>query len=99
MMYINRGNHEAKDMNRQYGFEGEAKAKHGDQSYKLFAHVFTASKPNRIFTKCSLLKYHSSASGDAHQSRSAAAAQGKTWRNSFFRGPQAVFCHAWWSLQ
>ncbi|KIY74393.1 protein phosphatase 5, partial [Cylindrobasidium torrendii FP15055 ss-10] len=41
-MYINRGNHEAKDMNRQYGFEGEAKHKHGEQSYKIFAHVFTA---------------------------------------------------------
>ncbi|KAF4598226.1 hypothetical protein EYR38_006622 [Pleurotus pulmonarius] len=40
-MYINRGNHEAKEMNRTYGFEGEAKHKHGDQSYKLFAHVFT----------------------------------------------------------
>jgi len=40
-MYINRGNHEAKDMNSTYGFEGEAKHKHGDQSYKLFAHVFT----------------------------------------------------------
>ncbi|THG95052.1 hypothetical protein EW145_g8032 [Phellinidium pouzarii] len=41
-MFINRGNHEAKDMNRAYGFEGEAKHKHGDQTYKLFAHVFTA---------------------------------------------------------
>ncbi|KZT26720.1 protein phosphatase 5 [Neolentinus lepideus HHB14362 ss-1] len=41
-MYINRGNHEAKDMNRTYGFEGEAKHKHGEQTYKLFAHVFTA---------------------------------------------------------
>ncbi|KAJ3829954.1 phosphoprotein phosphatase [Lentinula raphanica] len=40
-MYVNRGNHEAKDMNSTYGFEGEAKHKHGDQSYKLFAHVFT----------------------------------------------------------
>ncbi|KAF9568058.1 phosphoprotein phosphatase [Agrocybe pediades] len=40
-MYINRGNHEAKDMNRTYGFEGEAKHKHGEQAYKLFAHVFT----------------------------------------------------------
>ncbi|KAH7929902.1 phosphoprotein phosphatase [Leucogyrophana mollusca] len=40
-MYINRGNHEAKDMNRTYGFEGEAKHKHGEQTYKLFAHVFT----------------------------------------------------------
>lgn len=33
-MYINRGNHETKDMNRSYGFEGEAKHKHGDQTYK-----------------------------------------------------------------
>ncbi|KAJ7594025.1 phosphoprotein phosphatase [Mycena floridula] len=41
-MFINRGNHEAKDMNRNYGFESEAKEKHGEQTYKLFAHVFTA---------------------------------------------------------
>ncbi|KAI0081320.1 protein phosphatase 5 [Panus rudis PR-1116 ss-1] len=40
-MYINRGNHETKDMNRTYGFEGEAKHKHGEQTYKLFAHLFT----------------------------------------------------------
>ena len=40
-MYINRGNHEAKDMNRTYGFEGEAKHKHGEQSYK----VSPATKP------------------------------------------------------
>ncbi|PSR98912.1 hypothetical protein PHLCEN_2v4232 [Hermanssonia centrifuga] len=40
-MYINRGNHETKEMNRTYGFEGEAKHKHGDQTYKLFAHIFT----------------------------------------------------------
>ncbi|KAI0764475.1 Metallo-dependent phosphatase-like protein [Irpex lacteus] len=41
-MYINRGNHEIREMNRTYGFEGEAKHKHGEQTYKLFAHVFTA---------------------------------------------------------
>ncbi|KAH9948541.1 phosphoprotein phosphatase [Amylocystis lapponica] len=40
-MYINRGNHESKEMNRTYGFEGEAKHKHGEQTYKLFAHIFT----------------------------------------------------------
>lgn len=34
-MFINRGNHETKDMNRQYGFEGEAKHKHGEQTYKV----------------------------------------------------------------
>ncbi|KAJ3551988.1 hypothetical protein NM688_g4393 [Phlebia brevispora] len=41
-MYINRGNHETKEMNRTYGFEGEAKHKHGEQTYKLFAQLFTA---------------------------------------------------------
>lgn len=40
-MFINRGNHEAKEMNRTYGFESEAKHKHGEQTYKLFAHTFT----------------------------------------------------------
>ena len=34
-MFINRGNHETKEMNRTYGFEGEAKHKHGEQSYKV----------------------------------------------------------------
>ena len=34
-MFINRGNHEAKDMNSTYGFEGEVKHKHGDQTYKV----------------------------------------------------------------
>ena len=34
-MYINRGNHETKDMNRTYGFEGEAKQKHGEQTFKV----------------------------------------------------------------
>jgi serine/threonine-protein phosphatase 5 len=34
-MYINRGNHEAKDMNSSYGFEGEVKHKHGEQTYKV----------------------------------------------------------------
>lgn len=36
-------------MNRTYGFEGEAKHKHGEQSYKLFAHVFTASSVKLCF--------------------------------------------------
>jgi hypothetical protein len=30
-------------MNKVYGFEGEAKDKYGDMTYKLFADVFTAS--------------------------------------------------------
>ncbi|GJJ06342.1 hypothetical protein Clacol_000533 [Clathrus columnatus] len=39
---LNRGNHESKSMNSVYGFEGEVKHKHGELTYKLFAHVFTA---------------------------------------------------------
>jgi len=35
-MFVNRGNHEAKEMNRTYGFEGEAKHKLGDQTYKVW---------------------------------------------------------------
>jgi len=41
-VFLNRGNHETKDMNKVYGFEGEVKHKHGEMTYKLFAHVFTA---------------------------------------------------------
>jgi hypothetical protein len=32
---LNRGNHEARDMNKVYGFEGEVKHKHGEQTYKV----------------------------------------------------------------
>ena len=37
------------DMNKVYGFEGEAKAKHGEQTYKLFADVFTARTSRGTF--------------------------------------------------
>lgn len=43
-MFINRGNHETKEMNRTYGFEGEAKHKHGEQTYKVSASVFAPSR-------------------------------------------------------
>lgn len=60
-MFINRGNHEAKDMNRTYGFEGEAKHKHGEQSYKasflLHPHLLVNLPLNaqlfaHVFTTC-----------------------------------------------
>ncbi|KAG8720646.1 hypothetical protein FRC09_009214 [Ceratobasidium sp. 395] len=41
-VFLNRGNHETKDMNKVYGFEGEVKHKHGETTYKLWAEVFTA---------------------------------------------------------
>jgi hypothetical protein len=32
------------DMNKVYGFEGEAKAKLGEMTFRLFSDVFTARK-------------------------------------------------------
>lgn len=41
--FINRGNHEADDMNKMYGFEGECKAKYKtDKVFGLFSESFSA---------------------------------------------------------
>ncbi|KAF3211476.1 hypothetical protein TWF106_010198 [Orbilia oligospora] len=40
--FINRGNHEADQMNKVYGFEGECKAKYTERVYKLFSEAFSA---------------------------------------------------------
>jgi serine/threonine-protein phosphatase 5 len=40
--FLNRGNHEADDMNRLYGFEGECKAKYNERVYRLFSESFSA---------------------------------------------------------
>ncbi|WFD44572.1 protein-serine/threonine phosphatase [Malassezia psittaci] len=40
---VNRGNHETSDMNKVYGFEGECKAKFGNEiTFKLFTEAFIA---------------------------------------------------------
>lgn len=41
-MHLTRGNHESESMNKIYGFEGEAKAKHNERVFKLFSEVFRA---------------------------------------------------------
>jgi len=49
-----RGNHETKNMNKIYGFEGEVKAKYGDKIFELFLEVFehlplAATIGNKVF--------------------------------------------------
>ncbi|CAG8515099.1 649_t:CDS:10 [Ambispora gerdemannii] len=39
-LYLTRGNHETDDMNKVYGFEGEAKSKYSDVMFNLFAETF-----------------------------------------------------------
>jgi serine/threonine-protein phosphatase 5 len=39
-IFLHRGNHETKNMNRIYGFEGEVKAKLDDKMFQLFLEVF-----------------------------------------------------------
>jgi len=39
-IYLTRGNHETKNMNRIYGFEGEVKHKYDDNVFDLFLEVF-----------------------------------------------------------
>lgn len=53
-IYLTRGNHETKNMNRIYGFEGEVKAKYDDKIFELFLEVFShlplaAVIENKIF--------------------------------------------------
>lgn len=39
-IYLSRGNHETKNMNKIYGFEGEIKAKYDEKIFQLFLEVF-----------------------------------------------------------
>mmetsp|Transcript_84 Transcript_84/g.221 ORF Transcript_84/g.221 Transcript_84/m.221 type:complete len:517 (-) Transcript_84:177-1727(-) len=40
-IHLTRGNHETKNMNKIYGFEGEVKAKYDDKIFNLFLEVFS----------------------------------------------------------
>lgn len=39
-LYLSRGNHESRSMNKIYGFEGEVKSKYNESMIELFAEVF-----------------------------------------------------------
>ena len=41
--FLARGNHETKNMNKVYGFEGEVKHKYGDQAMDLFTEALPLS--------------------------------------------------------
>ena len=100
-MYINRGNHETREMNRTYGFEGEAKHKHGEQTYKLFAHVFTASKslPSTAATMEHLtIHFPFSASRNACTGYKEAV-WSLVQRNPIARRQETVLCRAWRLVQ
>lgn len=38
--FMSRGNHESKNLNKMYGFEGEVKKKYNEQTYELFSDLF-----------------------------------------------------------
>ena len=38
--FLSRGNHESKNLNKMYGFEGEVRSKYDDQIYELFSSLF-----------------------------------------------------------
>ncbi|KAK9362194.1 Metallo-dependent phosphatase-like protein [Lipomyces starkeyi] len=40
--FLNRGNHEADEMNKVYGFEGECKAKYSEKVFKVFSESFSS---------------------------------------------------------
>lgn len=96
------------DMNKVYGFEGEAKSKHGEQTYKLFADVFTAresrhvaasvvfeSSPGRCGADRSAARYPSHRDRGTHVKVVSRIAS----RYPLAERKEAVPCRPWWSAR
>jgi len=49
--YMSRGNHEARSLNRIYGFQGEVKKKYDDDVYECFCELFCALPLGHILNK------------------------------------------------
>lgn len=49
--FMNRGNHEAKQLNKMYGFEGEVKAKYDVKTYDLFSQLFCLLPLSHLINK------------------------------------------------
>jgi len=114
-MFINRGNHEAKDMNRTYGFEGEAKHKHGEQTYKVHtlsscpsqnpyklsdSYLLTFSPPVSICEHTVQLDDHSLFSAVGNTYRSHTSShKNKHEYNLVTRRTQEILCSAWRAIQ
>lgn len=50
-MHLTRGNHEAKNMNKLYGFEGEVLHKYCAQTYELFCELFNLLPLSYVLNK------------------------------------------------
>ena len=50
-IFLNRGNHESKNLTKMYGFEGEVLAKYDSPTYALFTHVFNYLPLGHIINK------------------------------------------------
>jgi serine/threonine-protein phosphatase 5 len=49
--YMSRGNHEARSLNRIYGFQGEVKKKYDDDVYECFCELFCTLPLGHILNK------------------------------------------------
>jgi len=57
IMHLTRGNHETKNMNRMYGFEGEVKHKYDEKVFNCFSNLFQALPLGYVLNKRVLVNH------------------------------------------